>query len=51
MSWIDLSIFVTYLLAMLMVGVYFMRKNKTTEDYYVGGRQLSSIHRFISSCH
>ena len=48
MSWIDLSIFVTYLLAMLMVGVYFMRKNKTTEDYYVGGRQLSSIHIGLS---
>jgi len=48
MSWIDLSIFIVYLLAMLMVGFYFMKKNKTTEDYYVGGRKLSSIHIGLS---
>lgn len=48
MSWIDLSIFCTYLIAMLAVGVYFMRKNKTTDDYFVGGRNLNSLHIGLS---
>ncbi|WP_340112333.1 sodium:solute symporter family protein [Maribellus mangrovi] len=48
MSWIDLSIFIVYLAAMLGVGIYFLRKNKNTDDYYVGGRKLSSIHIGLS---
>jgi solute:Na+ symporter, SSS family len=48
MSWIDLSIFSVYLTAMLGVGVYFLRTNKNTDDYYVGGRKLSSIHIGLS---
>jgi SSS family solute:Na+ symporter len=48
MGWIDLSIFCVYLLAMLGVGVYFLRKNKNTDDYFVGGRKLSSIHIGLS---
>lgn len=48
MSWIDLLIFCTYLAAMLAVGVYFMRKNKTTEDYFVGGRNMNSLHIGLS---
>lgn len=48
MSWIDLSIFIIYLLAMLGVGFYFMRKNSTTDDYYVGGRKLNSLHIGLS---
>ncbi len=48
MSWIDLSIFFAYLVAMLGVGVHFLRKNKNTEDYYVGGRELSSLHIGLS---
>src|SRR5680860_269850 len=48
MHFIDLSIFCTYLTAMLAVGVYFMRKNKTTEDYFVGGRNLNSLHIGLS---
>lgn len=48
MSWIDLLIFVTYLAAMLGVGFYFMNKNQNSEDYYVGGRELSSIHIGLS---
>jgi SSS family solute:Na+ symporter len=48
MSWIDLSIFSAYLLAMLGVGFYFMRKNTNTDDYYVGGRKLSSLHIGLS---
>ncbi|QIA08975.1 sodium:solute symporter family protein [Draconibacterium halophilum] len=48
MGWIDLSIFCVYLLAMLGVGVYFLRKNKNTDDYFVGGRKLSSVHIGLS---
>lgn len=48
MSWIDISIFVTYLVAMLGVGFYFMKKNTSTDDYYVGGRKLSSLHIGLS---
>jgi len=48
MSWIDITIFCTYLLAMLGVGFYFMRKNTSTEDYYVGGRKLNSLHIGLS---
>ncbi len=33
---------------MLGVGVFFMSKNKTTDDYYVGGRKLSSLHIGLS---
>ena len=45
---IDLGIFVTYLLFMLGVGFYFMRKNKSEEDYYVGGRNMSASHIGLS---
>lgn len=45
---IDLLIFIAYMTAMLGVGVYFYRKNKGSEDYYVGGRSLSSLHVGLS---
>ncbi len=48
MSWIDLSIFCIYLIAMLGVGVYFLGKNKNSDDYFVGGRKLSSLHIGLS---
>ena len=48
MHFIDIIIFCTYLLAMLGVGFYFMRKNNSTDDYYVGGRKLSSLHIGLS---
>src|SRR5665647_2993707 len=46
--WIDLTIFVVYLIVMLGVGVFFMRKNSTIEDYYVGGRNMSAGHIGLS---
>lgn len=46
--WIDFSIFVFYFLAMLCVGFYFMRKNKSKEDYFVGGRKMSAGHIGLS---
>ena len=48
MSWIDIAIFCAYLVAMLGVGFYFMLKNATTDDYYVGGRKLGSLHIGLS---
>ncbi|MCU4163209.1 sodium:solute symporter family protein [Carboxylicivirga caseinilyticus] len=45
---VDILIFCSYLIVMLGVGFYFMRKNNSTEDYYVGGRKLSSLHIGLS---
>jgi len=44
----DLLIFGFYLVAMLGVGIYFLRRNKDTDDYFVGGRGMSSIHIGLS---
>ena len=44
----DLLIFVFYLLAMLGVGFFFLRRNKTTDDYFVGGRKMGSLHIGLS---
>lgn len=46
--WIDLTIFLVYLIAMLGVGVFFLNKNNSEEDYYVGGRTLSAGHVGLS---
>ena len=48
MNIIDLVIFIAYMLIMLGVGVFFLKKNKTTDDYYVGGRNLGSLHIGLS---
>lgn len=48
MHWIDLSIFIAYMIAMLGIGFYFLRKNKNADDYYVGGRQMGSVHVGLS---
>lgn len=36
------------MIAMLGVGVFFLNKNKSTDDYYVGGRTMSSWHVGLS---
>ncbi|GAB2496571.1 sodium:solute symporter family protein [Algoriphagus taiwanensis] len=48
MHLLDLGIFLAYMLAMLGVGVYFMKKNSSQEDYYVGGRSIGSLHIGLS---
>jgi solute:Na+ symporter, SSS family len=45
---IDIAILIIYLLAMLGIGYYFMRRNKTTEDYFVSGRNMKSWHVGLS---
>ncbi len=48
MSILDIIIFIVYFAAMLGVGLYFYRKNKDVDDYYVGGRSLGSWHIGLS---
>jgi SSS family solute:Na+ symporter len=48
MNTIDLIIFAVYFSAMLGIGFFFLRKNKDAEDYYVGGRQMGSLHVGLS---
>lgn len=48
MSWIDLSIFILYMLGMLGIGMYFLKRNRGSEDYYVGGRSMGSVHIGLS---
>lgn len=48
MHWIDLTIFIVYMIAMLGIGFLFLRLNKSADDYYVGGRKMSSLHIGLS---
>lgn len=48
MNPIDFTIFIVYFLAMLGIGFYFFKTNKTSDDYYVGGRQMNSLHIGLS---
>ena len=45
---VDATIFIVYLLFMLGVGFYFLRRNKSKEDYFVGGRGMSAGHIGLS---
>jgi solute:Na+ symporter, SSS family len=45
---IDISIIFLYMSVMVGIGFYFMRRNKDTEDYYVGGRKMGSLHVGLS---
>jgi len=48
MHWIDLTIIGLYMLAMLGFGLFFLQDNEGAEDYYVGGRDMSSLHVGLS---
>ena len=48
MSLIDILIFLIYMLSMLGVGFYFSKKNKSQDDYYVGNREMNSLHIGLS---
>src|SRR6056297_2097908 len=45
---IDFSIFILYMILMLGVGYFFLRKNKNPDDYFVGGRTMGSLHVGLS---
>jgi SSS family solute:Na+ symporter len=38
---LDIAVLVAYLLGMAAMGVYFARRNRDTEEYFVGGRRFS----------
>jgi len=44
MHFVDISIFVIYMLVMLGIGFFFLRRNTGADDYYVGGRNMGSMH-------
>ncbi|MEP1032567.1 sodium:solute symporter family protein [Ekhidna sp.] len=44
----DIAIFAIYIVLVFAVGLYFYRKNKTSDDYYVAGRNVSSWHIGLS---
>jgi len=48
MHYIDLIIFILYMAFVLGIGFYFLKRNKDAEDYYVGGRTMSSFHVGLS---
>lgn len=45
---IDLTIFVIYIVGLLAFGAYFHKRNKSGDDYYVGGRDMGSVHIGLS---
>jgi solute:Na+ symporter, SSS family len=45
---VDLGIFIAYMIALLAMGYYFLRKNKSTEDYYVSSRNMNGWHLGLS---
>ncbi|MBK8557456.1 MAG: sodium:solute symporter family protein [Lewinellaceae bacterium] len=45
---LDLTIFIVYMLALLGIGFYFLRKNKSTDDFFVSDRNMSSWHIGLS---
>jgi len=48
MTWLDYLIFAVYMAAIIGIGLYFFKKNKDHEDYYVGGRDISPSHIGLS---
>ncbi|MBP6312646.1 MAG: sodium:solute symporter family protein [Flavobacteriales bacterium] len=48
MHWIDASIFILYMIALLAMGFWFMRKNESAEDFFVGGRSMGPGHIGLS---
>ena len=42
MQWPTIVTFITYLIALMGIGLYFYRKNKDIEDYLLGGRGMGA---------
>jgi len=47
-SWLDYIIFVAYLAAMVGVGVFFVKEQRTVKDYFLAGRSMSYLTIAIS---
>ena len=41
LHWLDRAVLGLYLAGMAAAGVYFARKNRDTEEYFLGGRRFS----------
>jgi SSS family transporter len=39
-GWLNMTVLIIYLLAMVMIGVYFVFKNKNVNDYFRGGQHI-----------
>jgi SSS family solute:Na+ symporter len=48
MTLLDYAIFAVYMVAVVAVGFYFHLRNRTVEDYFVGGRAISPGHVGLS---
>lgn len=45
---IDLSLFILYVIGLFAFGLFFFKKNKAGDDYFVGGRNMKSSHVGLS---
>ena len=45
---LDLLLIASYMMAMLGIGYYFMRRNVDADDYYLAGRRMGSMHIGLS---
>ncbi len=41
LHWLDITALIIYLGILVAMGIYFSRKNTSTEEYFVGGRSFS----------
>jgi len=48
MHLVDIVIFLIYFLTVLCIGFFFYKKNETPDDYFVGGRNMGSLHIGLS---
>jgi len=48
MTIVDYIVFALYFLLMIGIGIYFFKKNKSQDDYYVGGRKMGAGHIGLS---
>ena len=46
---VTIAAFCVYLIFMLCIGMYFVGKNKTTTEYFLGGRKLVSFGTSMSA--
>lgn len=47
---LDIGIIAAYLIAMVMIGVYLMRRVRNTDDFYVAGRRLGPVVLMATVC-
>ncbi|MFT4606216.1 MAG: SSS family solute:Na+ symporter [Rhodothermales bacterium] len=45
---LDLIVFGAYLVGLLGIGAWFFRRDESASDYYLGGRQMGSLHIGLS---